>query len=86
MRLWQTCTKLFVSPQMSIATAIFCGACALSRALSSSSIGMFVLAYGSWWALPFLAAAAARFFVGYRIYQATKPASRRDESADLKAA
>lgn len=38
-------------------------------------LGIFVLSYGSWWALPFLAVAAADFFVGYRIYQATKPAS-----------
>ncbi len=38
-------------------------------------IAIFVLSYGSWWALPFLAGAAADFFVGYRIYQATKPAS-----------
>ena len=38
-------------------------------------IGIFVLSFGSWWALPFLAVAAADFFVGYRLYQATKPAS-----------
>jgi hypothetical protein len=35
-------------------------------------LGMFVLPYGSWWALPFLAASAANFFVGYRIYQITQ--------------
>jgi uncharacterized membrane protein len=35
-------------------------------------LGMFVLSYGSWWALPFLALAAANFFVGYRLYQATQ--------------
>ena len=38
-------------------------------------IGIFVLSFGSWWALPFFAVAAADFFVGYRLYQATKPAS-----------
>jgi uncharacterized membrane protein len=38
-------------------------------------VGIFVLSYGSWWGLPFLAVAAADFFVGYRIYQATRPAS-----------
>lgn len=27
-------------------------------------VGMFVLSYGSWWALPFLAVSAAEFFVG----------------------
>jgi hypothetical protein len=36
------------------------------------SLGMFVLSYGSWWALPFLVLAAANFFVGYRRYQATQ--------------
>ena len=35
-------------------------------------LGMFVLSYGSWWALPFFAGAAANFFLGYRIYQATQ--------------
>jgi fatty acid desaturase len=35
-------------------------------------LGMFVLSYGSWWALPFLALAAANFLVGYRLYQATQ--------------
>ena len=35
-------------------------------------LGMFVLSYGSWWALPFLAGAAANFFGGYRIYQITQ--------------
>ena len=39
-------------------------------------LGTFVLFYDSWWALPFLALAAANFFVGYRHYQATQePAS-----------
>jgi uncharacterized membrane protein len=38
-------------------------------------VGIFVLSYGSWWAVPFLAGAGADFVVGYRIYQATKPAS-----------
>ena len=35
-------------------------------------LGMFVLAYDRWWALPFLALAAANFFVSYRLYQATQ--------------
>jgi hypothetical protein len=35
-------------------------------------LGLFVLSYGSWWALGFWAGAAANFFVGYRIYQATQ--------------
>ena len=35
-------------------------------------VGILVLSYGSWWALPFLAASAANFFVGYRIYQITQ--------------
>ena len=35
-------------------------------------LGMFVLSYGSWWALPFLSLAAANFYVGYRHYQATQ--------------
>jgi hypothetical protein len=35
-------------------------------------LGMFVLSYGSWWALWFLAGAAADFFFGYRIYQITQ--------------
>jgi hypothetical protein len=35
-------------------------------------LGMFVLFYDSWWALPFLALAAANFYVGYRHYQATQ--------------
>ena len=35
-------------------------------------LGMFVLSYGSGWALPFLALAAANFLVGYRHYQATQ--------------
>ena len=38
-------------------------------------VGMFVLSYGSWWALPFLAGVGSGVLVGYRIYQATKPAS-----------
>ena len=36
-------------------------------------VGIFVLSYGSWWALPFLAVASVDFFVGYRLYQAAKP-------------
>jgi hypothetical protein len=35
-------------------------------------LGMFVLPYGSGWALPFLALAAANFLVAYRHYQATQ--------------
>ena len=38
-------------------------------------LGIFVLSYGSWWALPFFAGAAGDFFLGYRIYQATEPGS-----------
>jgi hypothetical protein len=38
-------------------------------------LGVFVLSYGSWWALPFLAGAAGNFILGYRIYTATGPAS-----------
>jgi len=42
-------------------------------------LGMFVLSYGSWWALWFLAGAAADFLFGYRIYQITQsqPPTRR---------
>jgi hypothetical protein len=32
-------------------------------------LAMVALSYGSWWALWFLAGAAADFFFGYRIYQ-----------------
>ncbi len=35
-------------------------------------LGMFVLSYGSWWALLFFAGAAANFFGGYHIYQITQ--------------
>jgi uncharacterized membrane protein len=35
-------------------------------------LGMFVLSYGSWWALPFLVLAAANFFVSYLHYQAAQ--------------
>ncbi len=35
-------------------------------------LGMVVLSYGSWWALPFFAGAAASFFGGYHIYQITQ--------------
>jgi len=38
-------------------------------------LGLFVLSYGSGWGLAFLAAAAANFFLGYRIYQATQSRS-----------
>ena len=38
-------------------------------------LGVFVLSYGSWWALPFLAGAAGNFILGFRIYKATGPAS-----------
>ena len=35
-------------------------------------LGIFVLSYGSWWALAFWMAAAADFYLGYRIYQRTE--------------
>jgi len=35
-------------------------------------LGIFVLSYGSWWALAFWVAAAADFYLGYRIYQRTE--------------
>jgi hypothetical protein len=35
-------------------------------------LGIFVLSYGSWWALAFWVAAAADFYLGYRIYQGTE--------------
>jgi hypothetical protein len=38
-------------------------------------VGMFVLSYGSWWALPFFAGAAANFVGGHRIYQITQSQS-----------
>jgi hypothetical protein len=72
MRLWQTCTKLFVRSSYEYRHRHLLWSVRFVASLVLFSIGMFVLAYGSWWALPFLAAAAARFFVGYRIYQATQ--------------
>ena len=35
-------------------------------------LGIFVLSYGSWWALAFWAAATADFYLGYLIYQRTR--------------
>ena len=53
---------------MSAATAVSCGAFALSGA-SLLGVALFALSYGSWWALWFLAGAAADFVFGYRIYR-----------------
>jgi len=44
----------------------------LAGGLVLFGLSMFVLSYGSWWALPFLAGAAANFFGGYHIYQITQ--------------
>jgi hypothetical protein len=37
-----------------------------------TGLGVFVLSYGSWWALAFWVAAAADFSLGYRIYPRTE--------------
>jgi uncharacterized membrane protein len=40
--------------------------------LALLGVGILVLSFGSWWALPFFALAAANFLVGYRLDQATQ--------------
>jgi hypothetical protein len=68
MRTWQMFTKLFVRPYEVRHRRLLWG---FRIVFGSVLLGvtMFALSYGSWWALWFLAGAAADFVFGYRIYQ-----------------
>jgi hypothetical protein len=63
--------KLFVRSSWEYRSRFFWGLRFVSG-LVQLGVGILVLSYGSWWALPFLAASAANFFVGYRIYRITQ--------------
>ena len=68
MRLWQVFTKLFVRSYEVRHCRLLWGF-RIVWGLVLLGVAMFALSYGSWWALWFLAGAAADFVFGYRIYQ-----------------
>jgi len=68
MRLWQIFTNLFVRPYEVRHRRLLWGF-RIVWGLVLLGVAMFALPYGSWWALWFLAGAAADFVFGYRIYQ-----------------
>ncbi|MGA2265277.1 MAG: hypothetical protein ABSH10_02470 [Phycisphaerae bacterium] len=68
MRLWQVFTKLFVRSYEVRHRRLLWGF-RIVWGLVLLGVALFALSYGSWWALWFLAGAAADFVFGYRIYQ-----------------
>ena len=68
MRMWQMFTKLFVRSYEVRHRRLLWGF-RIVWGLVLLGVAMFALPYGSWWALWFLAGAAADFVFGYRIYQ-----------------
>ncbi|MGO9205906.1 MAG: hypothetical protein ACLQBX_06920 [Candidatus Limnocylindrales bacterium] len=68
MRLWQMFEKLFVRPYEVRHRRLLWGF-RIVWGLVLLGVAMVALSYGSWWAVWFLAGAAADFVFGYRIYQ-----------------
>ena len=68
MRLWQTFTKLLVRPYEVRHRRLLWGF-RIVWGLVLLGVALFELSCGSWWAMWFLAGAAADFVLGYRICQ-----------------
>ena len=77
MRLWQTFTKLFVRPYEVRHRRLLWGF-RIVFGLVLLGVAMFALSYGSWWALWFLAGAAADFVSATASTRSPKASLRRD--------